>query len=84
MLQELAQVGARLGRAHVEAAAAGDLERGAGRVAPPVAAVVGFIASSPLMMVIRSGAWVPKWNVPGAMTPTVARRPLRSKPMLWT
>jgi hypothetical protein len=40
--------------------------------------------SAPLTMVMRSGDWVPKWNDPGAMTPTVARRPLRSKPMLWT
>jgi hypothetical protein len=40
--------------------------------------------SAPLTMVMRSGDWVPKWNDPGAMTPTVARRALRSKPMLWT
>ena len=70
--KELAEVGARFGRAHVEAAAAANLEGGAGGVKAPVARAVGFTESAPLIIVIRSGACVPKWKLPGAMTPTVA------------
>jgi hypothetical protein len=49
-----------------------------------VASPGSLAASSPEITVIRSGASVPKWNSPTSTTPTVARRPFRSKPTLWT